>query len=597
MSNYELFAKIGGDSSGLRKAMGSAQKSIGLTSDRLAKFRAVGLLAFKGIAASATAAVGTLTALTVSGLRTVDSQAKLARSIGGTIDGLRGLQIAASDAGIDAGALGKSMQMMNARLAEAARGGSASAKAIERLGLDAGELVGMDVDERLATMADRMLEMGFSAAQAQDELGQLGIRNRQLALLMIQGGQAIRDARQEVDDYGISVSEIDAAQVEVANDAFSRIGRTMEIVKNELAFVVAGPLKLISEGLIEAGRQGQGFRSTIEPALVSIATMFAKIGDLIQGMRIAYYLFGSVVLNVGATIIRVQNMITGALTGTISMAMDGIKSLIEIANKVPGVNIPTDGIDRFQDRIDGIVPALEEMANSFERQAMDMSIKADELLGGSMPTEILDKFLERVREWRAEFVANFQGAGNEAAEGIEEPMDKTLSNLEEFGVQAARNMQDAFANFLINPFKDGLKGMLRSFVQMLNQMVAQIIAREVLTSFFTALSQGEGTIAKVATAALGGLKGNATGGPMMGRQPYLVGEKGPEMIVPSKSSYVVPNNKLGGGGGMNLSVNINAEDPGAEGRIRTMIERDMAPQIIQAAMGRTMNSLTRPSFA
>lgn len=84
---------------------------------------------------------------------------------------------------------------------------------------------------------------------------------------------------------------------------------------------------------------------------------------------------------------------------------------------------------------------------------------------------------------------------------------------------------------------------------------------------------------------------------MMARQPYMVGEKGPEMVVPSKSSYVVPNNKLGGGGGMSLSLTINAEDPGAEGRIRTMIEREMAPQIIEAATGRTLSRLSRPAFA
>jgi len=84
---------------------------------------------------------------------------------------------------------------------------------------------------------------------------------------------------------------------------------------------------------------------------------------------------------------------------------------------------------------------------------------------------------------------------------------------------------------------------------------------------------------------------------MMARQPYMVGEKGPEMVVPNKSSYVVPNNKLGGGGGTSLNVTVNAEDPGAEGRIRTMIERDMAPQIIEAATGRTLNRLSRPQFA
>ena len=597
MSNYELFAKIGGDSSGLQRAMGNAQKSIGRTSDRFAKLRAAGLLAFKGVSVAATAAAGTLTALTVSGLRTVDSQAKLARSIGASIDGLRGLQIAASDAGIESGALGTAMQMMNARLAEAARGGNASAKAIERMGLDANELVSMDIDERIATMADQMQAMGFTAAQAQDELNQLGIRNRQLALLMIQGGDAIRAARQEVDDYGESISEVDAAQVEVANDAFSRVGRTMRIIKTELAIIVAGPLKLISDRLVEAGREAQGFRSLIEPALVSIATMFAKVGDLIQGMRIAYNLFGSAVLKVGATVIRVQNLITGALTNTISKAMEGITSLIEIANNVPGINIPTDGIDRFRERIDGIVPMFENMANELEKQALDMSIKADEMLGEASLTQMLEGFLERVREWRADFVANFQGAGNNAAEGLKQPMENTLTQLEEFGLQAARNIQDSFANFLMDPFKDGLKGMLRAFVQMLNQMVAQIAAREILMAFFRQFEGGEGPLANIAKAFLQPSGGRATGGPVMANTPYMVGERGPELVVPNKSGYVVPNNKLGGGGGVSLSVNINAEDPGAEGRIRTMIERDMAPQIIQAAMGRTMNSLRRPAFA
>ena len=40
------------------------------------------------------------------------------------------------------------------------------------------------------------------------------------------------------------------------------------------------------------------------------------------------------------------------------------------------------------------------------------------------------------------------------------------------------------------------------------------------------------------------LKGREKGGPISSGQPYLVGEKGPEMIVPSSSGQVITNNNL-----------------------------------------------------
>ena len=49
------------------------------------------------------------------------------------------------------------------------------------------------------------------------------------------------------------------------------------------------------------------------------------------------------------------------------------------------------------------------------------------------------------------------------------------------------------------------------------------------------------------------LNARATGGPVSQNQPYLVGERGPEMFVPNTNGAIVPNNKLGGG---NVTVNL-----------------------------------------
>ena len=54
-------------------------------------------------------------------------------------------------------------------------------------------------------------------------------------------------------------------------------------------------------------------------------------------------------------------------------------------------------------------------------------------------------------------------------------------------------------------------------------------------------------------AALGfGVQPRASGGPVSAGAPYLVGEAGPELFVPSSAGSIVPN----GGGGMAVALNV-----------------------------------------
>ncbi len=56
-----------------------------------------------------------------------------------------------------------------------------------------------------------------------------------------------------------------------------------------------------------------------------------------------------------------------------------------------------------------------------------------------------------------------------------------------------------------------------------------------------------------------GLPGRATGGPVSPGQPYLVGENGPEMFVPTSAGSVAPNSGAGGGGrDVSVAISINA---------------------------------------
>src|SRR5690606_24404783 len=53
------------------------------------------------------------------------------------------------------------------------------------------------------------------------------------------------------------------------------------------------------------------------------------------------------------------------------------------------------------------------------------------------------------------------------------------------------------------------------------------------------------------------IPGRASGGPMEANMPYIVGEKGPELVIPRRDSTVVPNGAFGG----EVSVEINFTSP------------------------------------
>ena len=56
---------------------------------------------------------------------------------------------------------------------------------------------------------------------------------------------------------------------------------------------------------------------------------------------------------------------------------------------------------------------------------------------------------------------------------------ETTDQMSEFAVQAARNMQTAFADFLFDPFQGGLQGMLEGFINVLRQMTSEALAARI----------------------------------------------------------------------------------------------------------------------
>lgn len=69
----------------------------------------------------------------------------------------------------------------------------------------------------------------------------------------------------------------------------------------------------------------------------------------------------------------------------------------------------------------------------------------------------------------------------------QEAIDKmkgAVEEMDQFTIQAARNMQSAFSDFLFDPFADGMDGMGYKFAQTLQRMAADALAANVMNTLF-----------------------------------------------------------------------------------------------------------------
>ena len=111
-----------------------------------------------------------------------------------------------------------------------------------------------------------------------------------------------------------------------------------------------------------------------------------------------------------------------------------------------------------------------------------------------------------------------------------------------FAEQAARNLQDAFAQFFFDPFEEGLDGLLNNFTRIIQQMIGQAIAAD-FASMLGLPGAGKGGNVAGLAGALGKVFGGffADGGRPDAHKISVVGESGPELFIPDGArGNVVP---------------------------------------------------------
>lgn len=146
----------------------------------------------------------------------------------------------------------------------------------------------------------------------------------------------------------------------------------------------------------------------------------------------------------------------------------------------------------------------------------------------------------------SELAADFLKQWDEAAKAAE----GATNDMSEYAKSAAANMQSAFADFLFDPFENGLDGMLKSFDVTLRRMAAEAASAQIF-DFISGAAGGSGGFGDLFAGLFD------SGGTIGAGQFGIVGEVGPELVRgPATVVSREQTARMMNGGTFNVTMNF-----------------------------------------
>ena len=554
---------------------------------------------------------GGLGLLISQSLKSIDVLAKTSSRIGTTTDALSKLQYAGELAGIETNTLNMAMQRFVRRTAEATKGTGEAVSAFRRLRLDAEKLQQVPLDERMKLLAEAFKDLGSEEEKLAVAFKLFDSEGTAVINMLKQTGDEMDAVFKEAEQLGLVLSEDTAQGVEDANNAFTRLRALFRGTVLQITAAVAPALESLFTHLKNvklealAGTDGvegfakaivEKFLNAVRSMIVGIAHVHTAFNNLLFDLNVAIFDFRQIfgLDGLSAAEQEMRNEIVRINRGLQAIAKAEQQNTnfdpAYILEKLgyPSVEAARAEANRLIAENDRIVASLQRPVKPEAPDYSAWLAEFDRLRAGiKQSTSDTEAAIENVtvtaqKPWYMGLINGVKMFGNSLDELVNEKLPDLKQMVDSFALQTMNNFTQAFVDGVTGAkkFGDAVRGLAKSIVDSLIKMLVQYYLTEPL---FRALQGGIGSFFDGGSFGKGfmdNFKTRATGGPVSGGTPYLVGERGPELMVPAGNGTVVPNNALGGSG-VTVVQNINVTT-GVQQTVRAEIA-NLLPQISNAA--------------
>lgn len=398
-------------------------------------------------------------------------------------------------------------------------------------------------------------------------------------------GHEINEFLKDYATKGDVAADITTKQAEAADRlsrAWNKIGSEMTTVKNDVFRPFTIMLGDMLEGIIIHLQYVESAPNRIKKAIVGAVAAFGPFGALIANLKNLYE-FGKI------TTQAAQRNALNTLDG-VEERHDSRGGQLKVPEKPAGGGKPRDMARHGWDDIADELKKETAAASEFWKDYYDNYEKVRKAQQDGYATLYSNESeYQRKLDNQIEQFARISDKTREAKERLKELESIKQEFIAVHGVDAYSNAWNNLNHRIgetetrIKPVADGMKDMFAeltraiegytqrmsdafvdfaftgkmSFGDMIRSMLSDLAKMAMNNMFKQLLSMGSSGGKDIIGDIIIAIMGAADGGPVGKNRTTLVGEKGPELFVPSSVGTIIPNNMLGGGGGMQQVNNIN----------------------------------------
>ncbi len=598
-----LRVNLGLDSAQFQTGLKNSQSQAAAFSKRLAT-------AFAAVTAAGVAMAG---AVAVGIKRTIDEAdglSKASQKFGVPVDALARLKHAADLSGVSMEGLGTGIRVLSRNMAEFANGAKNSAsQAFQQLGIDVKNADGSlkSSSQVMTEIAGKFAGMENGAQKTALSMALFGRSGADLIPMLNAGATGLADMMAEADQLGIVLDERTGRAAEAFNDNLTRMGRVKDGLYLKITAELLPSLELLSERFLGFANDEDAVRAAADGITSSIGWISEVIGGLVTDI-------GRARAEITGLVQAIKLLGSGEFSGAIAAFGSGQAESDRILQEYKDrVAAASSGIVQSQGqiarRIDAAFGEAGDSAGETFLEAIETKMGGGGRRGGGggrvraaldplaaeasrifeqtrTPVERYQAAIARLNELLAAGAIN-QDTYNRAVEQAQDAFDraenagkKAEGTFEGIGQSISQSFSSAFQGLIDGSKKVG--DVLRDLMSQLSSML--------LNNAFKAIFDAGGSGGGFFSGLMKAIGFRANGGAVMAGRPYLVGERGPELMIPGTSGSVVSNADLARGGkgqAQNVHVTVSVDD---DGKVQAYVS-NMGRQAAQAGAAVAVNQV------